>query len=56
MLILVISLAIILDNFEDERKNKERLEASILYDHKYFPSLPKSIFFYQRIHVRGSGS
>ncbi len=43
--ILIISLVFLADNFFEESLNKKRLKNSILYDHKIFPNLTKSIFF-----------
>ena len=48
-LIVIIFLVCMADNFFEESLNKKRLKNSILYDHKIFPNLTESIFFYQRL-------
>lgn len=48
-LIVIIFLVCMAGNFFEESLNKKRLKNSILYDHKIFPNLTESIFFYQRL-------
>lgn len=54
-LIVIIFLVCMADNFFEESLNKKRLKNSILYDHKIFPNLTKSIFFYQRLDSSDDG-
>ncbi|WP_375037794.1 hypothetical protein [Acinetobacter sp. RW6] len=54
-LIVIIFLVCMAGNFFEESLNKKRLKNSILYDHKIFPNLTESIFFYQRLDSYDNG-